>query len=102
MTESLWFLYLIRCRNGTLYAGISTDVARRFAEHQSGAPKGSRYLRGKGPLQLVFQTVVGDRSTATKLEIQVKGLPRSVKEEVVAGRLELLKLCAAMRAEQES
>lgn len=97
MTESCWFLYLIRCRNGTLYAGISTDVARRFAEHQAGAPKGARYLRGKGPLQLEFQVLAGDRSAATKLEGWVKSLPRSLKEDVVAGRLDLQKLCAAMR-----
>ena len=101
MTESAWFLYLIRCRNGTLYAGISTDVTRRFAEHQAGAPKGARYLRGKGPLQLEFQALAGDRSTATKLEIWVKSLPRSVKEEVVAGKLDLLKLFAATQQREE-
>jgi len=101
MTESCWFLYLIRCRNGTLYAGISTDVSRRFAEHQAGPPKGARYLRGKGPLQLEFQSVAGDRSAATKLEIWVKGLPRTVKEEVVAGRLDLHELFAAKQDRED-
>lgn len=95
MTEACWFLYLIRCRNGTLYAGISTDVTRRFAEHQAGAPKGARYLRGKGPLQLEFQAPAGDRSTATKLEYWVKSLPRSVKEDMVAGRSDLQELFTA-------
>lgn len=99
MTESCWSLYLIRCRNGTLYAGITTDVARRFAEHQAGAPKGARYLRGKGPLQLEFQAPAGDRSMATKLEIWVKGLPRTVKEDVVAGKLDLHQLFVAARDE---
>lgn len=101
MTESCWFLYLIRCRNGTLYAGISTDVARRFAEHEAGAPKGSRYLRGKGPLQLEFQAVAGDRSAATKLEVWVKSLPRSVKEDLVAGKLDLHRLFSATLDSQE-
>tara|TARA_R110001592_G_scaffold196450_1_gene444228 strand:+ start:1013 stop:1324 length:312 start_codon:yes stop_codon:yes gene_type:complete len=101
MTESCWFLYLIRCRNGTLYAGISTDVARRFAEHQAGAPKGARYLRGKGPLLLEFQAVAGNRSSATKLELWVKNLPRTVKEDVVAGRLDLHELFAATQAGEE-
>ena len=101
MTEALWFLYLIRCRNGTLYAGITTDVVRRFAEHQAGAPKGARYLRGKGPLQLVFQAAVGDRSAAAKLEIRVKSLPRSMKEEVVSGTVELLTLCAEKPEKQD-
>tara|TARA_R110002167_G_scaffold144413_10_gene334808 strand:+ start:40670 stop:40981 length:312 start_codon:yes stop_codon:yes gene_type:complete len=101
MTESCWFLYLIRCRNGTLYAGISTDVARRFAEHQAGAPKGARYLRGKGPLLLEFQAVAGNRSSATKLELWVKNLSRTVKEDVVAGRLDLHELFAAAQAREE-
>ncbi len=100
MSESCWYVYLIRCRHGTLYAGISTDVARRFAEHQAGAPKGARYLRGKGPLQLEFQAIAGDRSAATKLEIWVKGLPRNVKEDVVAGRSDLLKLFAQAQARE--
>ena len=95
MTEPNWFLYLIRCRNGTLYAGISTDVPRRFAEHEAGAPKGARYLRGKGPLQLEFQAAAGDRSAATKLELWVKSQPRTLKEDVVAGKLDLLELFAA-------
>lgn len=99
MTESCWSLYLIRCRNGTLYAGITTDVARRFAEHQAGAPKGARYLRGKGPLQLEFQAPAGDRSTATKLEIWVKGLSRAVKEDVVAGKLDIHQLFVSARDE---
>ena len=94
MTDVQWSVYLIRCRNGTLYAGISTDVARRFAEHQAGAPKGARYLRGKGPLELVFQVSAGDRSAATKLEAWVKNLPRSVKEKLVAGQLDLHSLFA--------
>ena len=100
MTESCWFLYLIRCRNGTLYAGISTDVARRFAEHEAGAPKGARYLRGKAPLELVFQVVAGNRSSATKLEIWVKNLPRTIKEDLVAGRLDLHELFAATQAKE--
>ena len=101
MIESAWFLYLIRCRNGTLYAGITTDVPRRFAEHQEGSPKGARYLRGKGPLQLEFSVLAGDRSEATKLEIWVKTLHRSVKEDVVKGKLDLLALFAAKREREE-
>lgn len=101
MTDPQWCLYLIRCRNGTLYAGISTDVTRRLAEHQAGAPKGARYLRGKGPLQLVYQAAVGDRSMATKIEIWVKTLPRSVKEELIARRVDLLELFALSQQRKE-
>jgi len=77
-----WFLYLVRCRNGHLYTGISTDVARRFAKHQAG--KGAKYLRGKGPLELVYQQKIGTRSEALKAEIKVKKMSRQTKEKLIA------------------
>lgn len=84
-----WFLYLVRTRTGALYTGISTDVDRRFAEHQAGRPKGARSLWGKGPLELVFHEAVGDRSRATRLEYAVKQWPRSRKDALVGGHLKL-------------
>jgi len=84
-----WYLYLVRTASGSLYTGIATDVARRFAEHQAGAPKGARSLRGKGPLTLEFQRPVGDRSRASRLEWQVKRWPRARKELLVAGQISL-------------
>ncbi|MCB1664268.1 MAG: GIY-YIG nuclease family protein [Pseudomonadales bacterium] len=83
---------MIRCRNGTLYTGISTDVARRYQEHESGGKLAARFLRGKGPLELVFQAPAGDRSAATRLERQVKALPREVKETLISGSISLLEL----------
>ena len=62
---------MIRCCNGNLYTGITTDVGRRFHEHQSTA-KGSKYLKGKGPLELVLQKKIGSRSLALKVERKVK------------------------------
>ncbi|WP_037416369.1 GIY-YIG nuclease family protein [Shewanella xiamenensis] len=76
---STWYLYLIRCANGHLYTGITTDVARRFDEHQSGGAKAAKFLRGKGPLTLMYQEQVGTRSDALKREIAVKKLSRSQK-----------------------
>lgn len=76
---SMWYLYLIRCANGHLYTGITTDVARRFNEHQSNSPKAAKYLRGKGPLTLMYQEQVGTRSDALKREIAVKKLSRDQK-----------------------
>jgi len=76
-----WFIYLIRCKGGQLYTGITTDVQRRLAEHQSG--KGAKYLRGRGPLQLVFQQSVGSRSDALKMEAAFKKLPKAAKEEFI-------------------
>ncbi len=83
-----WFIYLIRCRNGHLYTGISTDVTRRFTEHQAG--KGAKYLRGKGPLELVFQQKIGTRSQALKAEIMVKSMPRPAKETMIGDGVLLL------------
>lgn len=76
---SMWYLYLIRCANGHLYTGITTDVVRRFNEHQSSSPKAAKYLRGKGPLTLMYQEQVGTRSDALKREIAVKKLSRAQK-----------------------
>ncbi|MHC4322129.1 MAG: GIY-YIG nuclease family protein [Planctomycetota bacterium] len=84
-----WFLYLIRCRNGRLYTGITTDVERRFEEHKSGDKKGSKYLRGKTPLKLVMKKRVGDRSMALKVEAKVKKLPKAKKELLVGGKIKI-------------
>ena len=84
-----WSLYLIRCKNNSLYTGITTDVHRRFEEHQSSSAKSAKYLRGKGPLQLVFQTAVGNRSQASVLEAKVKKLSRVSKNALIDGALTL-------------
>ena len=80
-SSECWFLYLIRCNSGQLYTGITTDVDRRFAEHRQG--KGAKFLRGKGPLELVFAALIGDRSDALKMEIRIKKLRRSEKEALI-------------------
>jgi len=84
-----WHLYLVRTASGSLYTGISTDVERRFAEHQAGAPKGARSLRGKGPLELVFRAQAGDRSRASRLEWHIKRWSRSRKEALIRGEISL-------------
>ena len=91
MPSSEFSLYILRCADGTLYTGIAVDVERRLAEHESGR-RGARYLRGRGPFELVFSAVVGDRSAASKLEYRVKQLNRLQKADLVAGRLELTTL----------
>lgn len=74
---SLWYLYLIECADGSYYAGIATDVERRFAEHQSG--KGARYTRSHRPLRVLASCVCGSRSEALKAELALKKLPRDKK-----------------------
>ena len=88
MAGTEFSLYIVRCADGTLYTGIATDVDRRLSEHESGI-RGARFLRGKGPLQIVFSEVVGDRSLASRLEYRVKKLDRSKKLELIDGRSRL-------------
>ena len=78
----LWQLYMVRTNQGHLYTGITQDVARRFLEHQEGGKKAAKYLRGKGPLKLVFQQEIGSRSSALKAEIALKKLSKQQKENL--------------------
>ncbi|MDJ0741253.1 MAG: GIY-YIG nuclease family protein [Gammaproteobacteria bacterium] len=83
----MWYLYLVRCHDGSLYTGISTDVQRRFAAHAS--DRGARRLRGRGPLQLVYSHAVGDRGLAARVEYRVKRLSRADKERLIRGDVAL-------------
>ena len=78
-----WYLYLIRCRDNTLYTGISTDVGRRLAQHRGAGNIGSKYLNGRGPLSLVFQENLGSKSLALKEERRVKRMSKTKKEELI-------------------
>lgn len=76
-----WSVYMLRCGDGSLYTGIATDVRRRLKEHEQGK-RGARYLRGRGPLELIYERGVGDRSVAAKIEHRIKQLPKPAKENV--------------------
>jgi len=78
-----WHLYLIRCHGGNLYTGITTDVTRRFEEHQESGPKGAKYLRGRGPLELVLSRKIGSKSLALKIERKIKQLTKAQKEKLL-------------------
>lgn len=81
-------LYIVRCANGSLYTGIATDVRKRLAEHESG-PRGAKYLRGKGPLKIVYSRSIGDRARASRIEHRVKKLSRAQKLALIDGYCEL-------------
>ncbi|MBD3680258.1 GIY-YIG nuclease family protein [Stenotrophomonas sp. Br8] len=72
-----WFLYLLECRDGSYYAGISTDVQARFAAHQAG--KGARYTRSRPPLRVLAVREYPDRATASRAEWELKQQPRERK-----------------------
>jgi len=99
VADSEFSLYIVRCANGTLYTGIATDVSKRLAEHEAG-PRGAKYLRGKGPLQVVFSEVVGDRASASQLEYRVKRLSRAQKLALIEGRSGLSELPSAQVLEE--
>ena len=81
--ETNWYLYILRCGDGTLYTGITTDVEKRLEAHRSG--KGAKYTRGRSPLELAYQEVCGNHSDALKREAAVKKLSRKQKETLLQG-----------------
>ena len=80
--ENTWYLYILRCKDSTLYTGITTDVEKRFQTHQSG--KGAKYTRGRRPLELVYRELCGTHSDALKREWEVKQLSREEKQKLIA------------------
>ena len=85
-----WYLYVIRTVDGSLYAGITTDVKRRYREHASGGPNAARFLRARPPRELAFKRRIGSQSLALKAEYWFKQLPKRDKESIVkAGKFRL-------------
>lgn len=79
--ENTWHLYILRCKDGSLYTGITTDVEKRLEAHRSG--KGAKYTRGRAPLELVYREPCGDHSAALKRELEIKALVRAQKEKLI-------------------
>ncbi|MDP7113414.1 MAG: GIY-YIG nuclease family protein [Myxococcota bacterium] len=76
-----WIWYVLRCADGSLYCGITTDLARRLDQHNSG--RGSKYVWSRRPATVVLREEVGERSTASKREVAFKRLGKRQKEAVV-------------------
>ena len=76
-----YVVYMLRCADGTLYTGITTDLKRRVAVHNSG--KGAKYTRGRGPLELVYAQICSDKSEALKRELEIKALKREQKRKLI-------------------
>jgi putative endonuclease len=79
-----WRVYLLRCGDGTLYAGATNDLARRLAAHSNGT--GARYTRSRLPVELAWSTRAADRSDALRREAALKQLSRAEKLALVARR----------------
>lgn len=85
-----YFVYLLRCRDGSLYCGITSDLSRRLKEHNGFLSGGAKYTRGRRPVELVYSTKVFDYSSALKTEIRVKRLNRWEKLALISGKTNLL------------
>ena len=83
MTQSgghaAWFVYMLRCADGTLYTGITTDVDRRVAEHNGDSGLGARYTRSRRPVTLAYVEPARDRAEAARREAAIKQLDRARK-----------------------
>ena len=79
MSGKMWSVYLLRCADGTLYCGVTTDVERRLAMHNGQKPGGARYTRGRRPVTLAACADGLERGEALRLEAQIKRLPRAEK-----------------------
>ena len=79
----VWYVYMLRCGDGSLYTGITDNLPRRLGAHRSG--RGAKYTRGRGPLTLVYTEEQPDRSAASRREYAIKRLTRQEKEALLNG-----------------
>ena len=82
------YVYIVRCRDGTLYTGTARDIAQRLAQHDAG--KGAKYTRSRGPVRLMWQEGPMTVSRALRREHQLKQLTRPQKHALISGELVLL------------
>ena len=82
-----YFVYLLRCRDNSLYCGQTNDLEKRVAAHASGTAAGSRYTRSRLPVRLVYHESVSDLSHALKREYAIKSMTKEEKERMVEGKI---------------
>ena len=88
MTDSNWWVYIIECRNKSLYTGITTDVKRRFNEHQNNDKKASKYCARLRPLKLVYKSAAYEnKSDAAKEEYSIKQLSHKGKKDFIKTKI---------------
>ncbi len=88
----MYYTYLLRCGDGSLYAGITTDPPRRLAEHRAGGKKGARYTRARPPVFLAALWESADRPRASRLEYRLKRASHKAKEDLLQNPDQLEKI----------
>jgi len=84
-----WFLYILKCNDGTLYTGITKDILKRLNKHNKGTA--SHYTRTRRPVELLYQEPCAGRTQALIRECAVKAFPRKKKDELIRGNLKARK-----------
>ena len=79
-----WFVYILRCADGSLYTGVTREVDRRVDEHNRSGKLAARYTRARRPVRLVYQEAAGTRAQATRREYEIKRLSKARKEALVS------------------
>jgi putative endonuclease len=81
---SQWYVYMLRCNDGTYYSGVTTDLVRRLKEHngEGAAGKGAKYTKARRPVRLAYSEATSDRSSAQKREHALRQLTRAEKEKL--------------------
>ena len=79
---SEWTLYILRCKDGSLYTGITTDLEGRLKSHKEGTA--SKYTRSRRPVRIIYSKPIGSESAARKEEARIKSLSRKEKLAVIA------------------
>lgn len=82
VAASYW-VYMLRCADGTLYTGVARDVEKRLAEHNGERGRGARYTAPRRPVRVVYRAEFPDRSTAQQEEARIKALPRAAKQGLI-------------------
>jgi putative endonuclease len=92
----MWFVYIVRCADRSLYTGVTTDAARRVAEHNDG--RGARYTRSRAPVSLVYVESVEDRGAALRREHEIKRMTVEGKQRLCAKKPRRVRRKAARRS----
>ena len=93
--KDVWFVYIARCSDASLYTGIARNVAERIAQHDAG--KGARYTRGRGPLSVCAVRRCTSKGDALRLELAIKAMTREEKEHLIAKKRRLAALARRSR-----
>lgn len=89
--EHMYYFYILRCFDNSLYCGMTSNLEKRLKEHNANGKRGAKYLRAKKPVSLVYSEMYKDIKTAMNRELQIKKWTKAKKEVLVGGDLELFK-----------